>query len=502
MAKQALASLKQRVQEIGYYREAIALMEWDLRTGAPKRGRTLRADAVGALVTHKHELSTAPEVGEWLNELSRTEVYSSLSEVDQALVRIEKKEFDLMHDIPANLMHEYQILTSNAESVWEDAKEHSDFAQFKPYLENIVALKKKFVDIWGHDGTPYNRLLDLYEPGMTVNQIDDYFGALRKELVPLVAAIAQQGPQYDKSKFKATYPLESQIRLNLRVLETMGYDFTAGRLDTTVHPFETTLNRYDVRVTTRYDVQDLRDTLFGTIHEGGHALYEQGVDPALIGTSLCSGTSMGIHESQSRFWENMVGRSLPFWQKNYGSLQEAFPNVFNTVSVEEYYRWINHVEPSLIRIESDEVTYNLHIMVRYEIEKGLFDGSYKVADLPEIWRQKMSDYLGIQPETDALGVLQDVHWAGGDFGYFPSYALGNLYAAQFGHALKRDIPDVDDVIRRGDQHIIREWLRVNIHQYGKTLEPAQIVQRVTGEPLSGSYLVTYLKEKYLSIYSL
>ncbi|WAH35865.1 carboxypeptidase M32 [Alicyclobacillus dauci] len=502
MSNKTLESFRERIQELVYLREALSLMEWDLRTGAPKKGHQLRAEAIGYLASRHHELSTSAEMGEWLEALSEPNVLKTLSDIDRALVRVEKKQFDRMHKIPSKLMHEYQILVSTAESVWEDAKAQNDFPMFLPYLEKIVAIQKQFIDYWGYEGHPYNTLLDQYEPGMTVEHLDTLFGDLRSHLVPLVHAIAEKGLQVDPTTFVHQYSLDKQQELNRLFLQGMGYDFAAGRIDTTVHPFQTTINRYDVRVTTHYNLDDLRETLFGTIHEGGHALYEQGISRDLIGTSLSEGTSMGIHESQSRFWENMIGRSLPFWEHNYDLVQKAFPSVFANVPLHDFYRWINHVEPSLIRTEADEVTYNLHIMVRYELEKGLFSGTYAVADLPQLWREKMKDCLGVVPEDDATGVLQDVHWAGGSFGYFPSYALGNLYAAQFQHTLRKAIPDLDEQVRTGNVHVIREWLRTQIHQYGKMQEPAEIVMRVTGEPLSGAYLVEYLRDKYRAIYKL
>ncbi|MFD1673355.1 carboxypeptidase M32 [Alicyclobacillus fodiniaquatilis] len=502
MTSESLTQLKARIREITHFNEALSLMEWDLRTGAPKKGHALRAEAIATLAAKAHALSTSADIGEWLNELSEPAVFNALSQVDQALVREEKKSYDLMHKIPEKLLHEYRVLTSTAQSVWEDAKSANDFPSFQPYLEKIIVMKKQFIEHWGAAEHPYDLLLDQYEPGMTVAHLDAVFGDLRRDLVPFVQAITAKGPVHDGKLFTTAYAFEQQKTLNRQVLEVMGYDFGAGRIDSTVHPFEITLNRYDVRVTTHYDLHDLRPTLFGTIHEGGHALYEQGISPDLIGTSLSMGTSMGIHESQSRFWENMIGRSLPFWERYYTLLQTAFPNVFNKASLEAFYAYINHVEPSLIRIEADEVTYNLHIMVRYELEKGLIGGEYQVADLPQLWREKMEEYLGVTPPDDAHGVLQDVHWSGGDFGYFPSYALGNLYAAQFRHTLLKAIPNLDDEIRAGNLLVIREWLREQIHQYGRVLQPDELVQKVTGEPLTGQYLVAYLREKFSPIYRL
>jgi carboxypeptidase Taq len=286
------------------------------------------------------------------------------------------------------------------------------------------------------------------------------------------------------------------------VLKEMGYDFHSGRLDETVHPFAIGLNPGDVRVTTKYTENDFRTAVFGTIHEGGHALYEQNISQELIGTPLCSGTSMGIHESQSLFWENFIGRHKGFWKNHYSMLKQCGGSQFNGVELDEYYRAINIVEPSLIRIEADEMTYPLHVIVRYEIEKGLFNDEIEVKDLPRIWNEKMNEYLGVTPDSDAKGVLQDVHWSGGSFGYFPSYALGYIYAAQLKNAMMEAMPDFDQMVEQGNLLPIKEWLTENIHQYGKTKKPIEILKDVTGESLNPDYLITYFKEKYSEIYRL
>lgn len=273
-------------------------------------------------------------------------------------------------------------------------------------------------------------------------------------------------------------------------------------MDRSVHPFCTSFNPGDVRITTRFDPNDFSSALFSCIHEAGHAMYEQNIDPRLLGTTLCDGTSMGIHESQSRYWENMVGRSLPFWQHFYGDLQKAFPNQFAGVSVEQFYRAINQVTPSFIRTEADELTYNLHVMIRYEIEKGLINQTIEVGDLPTIWNEKMKEYLGIVPESDKVGVLQDVHWSGGSFGYFPTYSLGNVYAAQFAHVMQEQISGYNDLIASGQFEPIRQWLKENIHQYGKMKSPGEIVKAITGEGTNATYLMNYLEKKYSEIYKL
>jgi carboxypeptidase Taq len=318
----------------------------------------------------------------------------------------------------------------------------------------------------------------------------------------LVKKIADS-PNKPKTEFLfKTFKKEYQRALSLEILAKMGYNFDAGRLDETVHPFATGLNPGDVRVTTNYDEQDFRTAVFGTIHEGGHALYEQNISKDLIGTPLCTGTSMGIHESQSLFYENIVGRSLSFWKSNYELLKTYATGQFDNVTIEEFYRGINESKPSLIRIEADELTYPLHIIIRYEIEKGLFNGEIEVKDLPQVWNHLYQQYLGITPENDAKGVLQDVHWAGGSFGYFPSYALGYMYAAQFKNKMLEDLPNFDQLLEEGNLQPIKEWLNKKIHQYGKQKKPLEILQDVTGEGLNAQYLTDYLYEKYGKVYQI
>jgi carboxypeptidase Taq len=499
--EQTVAEFRDYVRQILHYQEALALMQWDLRTGAPKQGVALRSEAIGTLSAEVFRRMTSPEMENFLNILTEPSTYESLDPVTKATVREVKKEFDLNRKIPPERHKEYVMLTSQAESVWEEAKHTNNFELFRPYLEKIVAMNIEFVGYWGYGENKYDTLLDQYEPGITVRQLDKLFGDLRGDLVQLVQSIVDSGIRPDLSAFQRPAPKAKQRELCLKLLEQLGYDFRAGRLDETVHPFETSINRFDVRVTTRYDENDLRTALFGTIHECGHALYEQGISTDLIGTPVCSGASMGIHESQSLFFENIIGRSREFWEANYGLLQAVFPE-YRDVDLDVFYRGINDVKPSFIRIEADEVTYSLHIMIRYELEKALINEQLKVAELPGVWREKMKEYLGIVPETDSEGVLQDVHWSGGSFGYFPSYALGYIYSAQFRNTLAKEMPDFRDRIRAGEVLAIREWLREKIHRHGKMLTPKEIVRSVTGEDINAKYLVSYLHEKYDPLYNL
>lgn len=500
--KEMQASFLDDLRKMSNYEEALGLIGWDLRTGAPKKGVEQRSEVVGDLSQALYQMSTSDDMKAYIDRLSEPGAQETISDITKKSLEECKKEYDRNTKIPAEEYKEYVILQSNAESVWEDARAKSDFSMFQPYLEKIVAYKQRFVDYWGYEGHPYNTLLDLFEPGMTVDTIDRVFGQVREGIVPLLQEVREAKNQADISFLFKPFPTQNQRDFTLQVLKEMGYDFEAGRLDETVHPFATGLNLGDVRVTTRYDEKDFRMAVFGTIHEGGHAIYEQNISEKLIGTPLCDGTSMGIHESQSLFWENFIGRSKPFWQSHLGKLKPYASGQFDAISVDDFYRAVNVAGPSLIRIEADEMTYPLHIMVRYEIEKGLIAGEIAVKDLPQIWNEKMKEYVGIVPDNDADGVLQDVHWAGGDFGYFPSYALGYMYAAQFKHKLLKDLPNFNDLLAEGNLRPIKEWLNKNIHQYGKMKKPIEILQDVTGEGLNADYLIRYLEDKYKEVYRL
>lgn len=495
--KEFLATLQKRQ----HFQEALSLMEWDARTGAPRKGAALRAEARGTLADEIYQLDTSERFGECLNILSEAGTFESLTPIMQRLVTTQHKEYDRRRKVPQERNRTFQILASKSESVWEEAKETSNFSLFEPYLEQVVAMKREFVGYWGYSEHPYDTLMDQFEPGLTVAKLDPVFSYVRDETVKLVQRIAESPVRPNPDILRGSFVTDKQRAVSVSVLKQMGYDFGAGRLDETVHPFQISINRYDVRATTNFREDDLTFALFSTMHEGGHALYEQGVSPDLIGTPLCEGASLGIHESQSRFWENMIGLSHPFWEANYAKLQAVFPH-FEGISMDAFYRAVNHVEPSLIRIEADELTYNLHIMIRYELEKLLITNQIQVRDLPELWRVKMKEYLGVTPDSDAEGVLQDVHWSSGDIGYFPTYSLGNIYAAQFRNQLAREIPDYLEQVRRGHLLDIKVWFNEKVHQYGKMLDPVDIVVRVTGEEPNAKYLVDYLNQKFTELYQL
>ena len=497
-----LDQFRELVRKIRGYYEAVALLHWDLRTGAPRKGAEFRSETIGILDTEMFKLQISDDMANYLEYFSNEKVIAQLDDVDRKIILDCKKEYELNKLIPADQFQEYSALTAHAQTLWEEAKEKSDFAGFEPYLSKIVAMKKKFIDYWGVKGTRYDTLIDMYEPDMTVEKLDQIFSQLRSRLVPLVEAIQASPHQPEKGFLQQIFKKEQQEKFGLFILEQMGYDFDAGRQDESVHPFATSLNVGDVRITTHYVEADVTNALFSSLHEGGHALYEQNVDVKFAGTPLAEGTSMGIHESQSRLWENMIGRSRAFWERYYGDLQQHFAPQLQDVVVEDFYRAINRVENSLIRIDADELTYNLHIIIRYEIEKMLFNDNLSVKDLPKVWNSKYQEYLGIQPPNDGLGVLQDVHWSGGDFGYFASYSLGNMYAAQFLNTIRKELPQYDEWIAEGNLLPIKEWLTAKIYQYGKSLTPSEIIVQVTGEELNPNYLADYLEAKYKEIYKL
>ncbi len=489
------------LKKMSAYSEALSIMYWDMRTGAPKKGIPARSEAVGTLSSELFKMSVSKEMGDYLEELGNKK--DSLEPVLLKTVEVVKEEYDRSEKIPAEEYREFVVLTSQSESVWEEAKDKADFDLFLPYLEKVVATTKKFIGYWGvKDGNPYNTLLDQYEPGMTTDIIDGVFDQLKETIVPLVKKISESGTQPDTSFLFKQFPKESQKAFSHEILKQLGYDFEAGRLDETVHPFATGINIGDVRITTKYDENDFRSAVFGTIHECGHALYEQNIDKELDGLPVADGTSMGIHESQSLFYEQFIGHNEKFWTYNFDLLKSQSPEQFTGVSLEEFLRAINYSQPSLIRIEADELTYPLHIMIRYEIEKGLFNGDFEVKDLPQIWNDKYEEYLGVRPENNGEGVLQDVHWAGGAFGYFPSYALGYMYAAQLKVAMLKDLPHFDELCEKGEFSPILDWLTEHVHKFGKMKKPLEIIRDTTGEGLNANYLANYLSEKYTKLYNL
>ncbi|MFD2045827.1 carboxypeptidase M32 [Ornithinibacillus salinisoli] len=488
---------KNVLKEQNAYREAISLAQWDMRTKIPRKGVEQRSEVVGFLAEKLHLLETSDHVKELMDELKST----TSDEVLSKTVEVSLETYEKNRKIPNEEFKEYVMLQSKSESIWQEAREKADFSLFQPYLEKLVDFNKKFANYWGYEANIYDALLHNFEPGVTTKTLDKVFPKLRNSLTDLVDRVNQSDVKPDPSILKTHFPKQEQEAFSIEILNSMGYDFNAGRLDDTIHPFAISLNQNDVRITTRYDEEDFRMAVFGTIHEGGHALYEQNISDKLSNTPLATGTSMGIHESQSLFWENFVGRNEAFWASHYELFKKYAPKHFENVPLDSFYQAVNEVKPSFIRIEADELTYPLHIMIRYELEKALMNSEIEVKDLPHLWNEKMVDYLGIEPKSDREGVLQDIHWAGGDFGYFPSYALGYMYAAQINNVMMKEL-NMNDIISSGNFIPIKEWLTKHIHQYGKMKKPLEIIESVTKEQLNPDHLVKYLTDKYTRVYNL
>ncbi len=414
-----------------------------------------------------------------------------------------RRDYEQATKLPHDLVRRRAELTAEANNVWQDARASSRFAAFAPKLAELIGLSREIADHLGWQAERYDALLDLYEPGLTTADVDGFFADLRVHLVPLFQRIMGSHVKGDRGMFcNAEFPVAGQEALGLAVSEALGFDYDAGRLDVATHPFTTSFGRQDVRLTTRYDLGWPFQSLMGTIHEAGHGMYEQGLSEEHEGTPLGETVSLGIHESQSRFFENNIGRSRSFWEYWYPRFQRQFPGLADHVGFEDFYRLVNDVSPSLIRVEADEVTYNLHIMVRFEIERDLFRDTLKPADLPAAWNEKYQRYLGITPATEREGVLQDVHWSWGYFGYFPTYSLGTVYAAQLEAALRRDVPDLDRRMAGGDFSQPLRWMREQIHAHGKLYRPKELIARATGRPPSTAAYVDYLVGKYSAIYAI
>jgi len=487
---------REHLAEMARFASALALLGWDQHAHMPKKGGVFRAQVTAMLAQMHFERGVSDDLGRYLDELKSD---TSLSEAEAGSVRRIGKEYKREKAIPPALIAEVAAARSEAQQAWAQARQASDFSMFKPHLEKMVDYGRRFADYYTYDEHPYDGLLEGFEPGMTVNQLHEIIEPLRAQTVPFLKKLLDEGEAPDPSLLTGTFDVDVQRKLAHRALEAVGYDFDAGALDDVPHPFTTSIGPDDVRVTNRYAPDYLGSGLFAALHEGGHAIYNQGMPTDLFLLGIPGGSSNGIHESQSRMIENQIGRSLPFWRFFQPILAEYFPQ-FSDASPDDLYRASNHVSPSLIRVEADEVTYNFHIMLRFELEAGLIDGSIRVADLPRLWNEAMERYVGVVPENDAVGVLQDVHWSMGAFGYFPSYMLGNLYAAQLFDTLRQGRPNLDEEIASGDFTGLLGWLREHVHQYGAIYEPTELMTRVTGKPLDSSHFVNYIQDKFSAVY--
>ncbi|GMQ60028.1 carboxypeptidase [Vallitalea sediminicola] len=497
--KTAINRLNEVDNKLHAIEHAQGIIHWDAATGAPNNSIDGRAKTLSILTGEYYKTLVNEDFNELLIFLgdNKTQLdYVTLRKVEEF-----RDEYDKIAKIPVELVTEYTEVQSKASAAWEDAKIKSDFSIFAPHLEKVIEFNKKFIEYRGYTKHPYNTLLDDYEKGLTTDDLDEFFSELKNSIVPLVAKINESEVKINDEFIKKTYPTKEQNVLNEKLLKSLGFNMDSGMMAESVHPFTTHFNKNDVRITTHYSENNLLSALYSTLHEGGHAIYEQNTGDELNYTTLGTGTSMGIHESQSRFFENIVGRSSSYIEYLYPIIKESFPENLKDVTCEELYLAANKSELSLIRTDADELTYSLHIMIRYEIEKLLFENKILVTDLPEIWNKKYHEYMGLTPQNDAEGILQDVHWSEGLFGYFPSYALGNAYASQFANKMNETIDFAKD-LKQGNLENIREWLKEYIHKYGRLLTPSEIIEKATGEPLNAKYYTDYLEKKYSKIYNL
>lgn len=494
-----LSKLKELLGEVSDLNKAVSVLSWDQQVNMPPGGSEGRGQQLATLGKIAQEKFTADEIGKLLDDLKQE--YADGDCDDAAMIRVAARNYDKAVRVPAEFVAEQAVVSTKAFEAWVDARRKSDFSIFLPHLEKNVELVKKYVSFFPPADHPYDTLLDDYEPGMKTAEVKAIFDGLRPKQVKLIKAIAATKQVKDDFLHKK-YNEKKLWDFGVNVITQYGYDWNRGRQDKAPHPFETSFNVNDVRITTRFEADNPMATLFSTFHESGHAMYEQGVNPAYERTPLANGTSLAVHESQSRMWENLVGRSLPFWEHFYPKLKKTFPSQLDGVSLKSFYKAINKVEPSFIRVNADEATYNLHIMLRLELEIGMVEGSIAIKDLPEIWNAKMQEYFGVTPPNDAMGVLQDVHWSYGSIGYFSTYALGNLVSAQLWEKINKDIRDLDDQIRQGNFSELLGWLRTKVHVHGHKYDPQDLVQMVTGSKITPEPYVRYLTKKYSEIYGL
>ena len=484
------------LKDIAVLSSVASLLGWDERTQMPPRAAAFRAEQLSAMAKLLHQRFTAPKIGDWLSQLESGEL-----DADAAVnVRETRRDYDRAVKMPESLVQEEARISVLAQQAWAEARKKSDFAAFAPWLEKILPLKMQRAACLGFTDRPYDGLLDEFEPGETSANVAKTFELLRDPLVELIGKINDSSKKPPVEILHRKYPAAAQEMLSREAAKAVGFDFESGRLDVSVHPFCSGIGPGDTRMTTRYDENHFGDAFFGVLHETGHGMYNQGLKAEHFGTPLGTYISLGIHESQSRMWENLVGRSRSFWTHFMPRARELFPEALKGVDDEHWYRAINAVQPSLIRVESDEATYNLHILLRFELEQAMMSGSLSVADLPGAWNERMKKYFGITPPDAARGVLQDIHWSGGAIGYFPTYTLGNLYAAQFFETARTDLGDLDTQFAEGNFKPLLGWLQKNIHQQGQRYTAGQLVKQVTGKPLSAEPLLRHLRKKAAEIY--
>ena len=480
-----------------------SLLSWDQETYMPENGGEIRSKEISYLSSLKHQKQVSNEFQNELRKFVNIDngkiLSNEINDNDKRFLDRVWKDFHYENSLPQKFVENLSELTSQSQMKWIKAKEQNDFSLFEPYLKKMVDMKKKEADHYGYSTNRYDALLEQFEPGITTEKLDDLFNGLRLRLIKLIEKIKNSSVKIKRVKGK--FDEDSQWELGMKIIKDMGFDLKSGRQDKSAYPFTTSFHPSDVRLTTRVHEDNFLSSLFASIHEAGHGIYEQGLLKENFGSPFGQAASFGIHESQSRLWENQIGRSKDFWKKYLPILKDHFPQ-FDSMDLDEYFKTINVVKPSLIRIEADEVTYSLHIMLRYEIEKMLINEGLAVKDLPKIWNEKMKEYFDIIPDSDANGVLQDVHWSMGAFGYFPSYALGNFYAAQFFQKASEEIADFDKKIQKGELLSLKKWLNENVHKYGRKYLPDELIQKVVGSSMSVEPFMEYLESKYGEIYKL
>ncbi len=495
-------TLLEKVYEINDLNKAAALLSWDREVNMPNAGTEARVQQLTTLSRLSHQLSTSDEMGAMIEDAAAELDGLGYDTNEASLIRLLRRSYEDARKLPSEFVVRASQVTGQAHGHWVKARAENNFASYQPWLEKIVALSQEQAELYGYEDEKYDPLLDKYEHDMKTADVRAIFDAVRTGLIPLREAIDERGTAVDDSIVHQHFEIDKQKQFAHYAAASVGYDFSRGHLGTVVHPFATSFSRDDARITTRWNPDFLNPALFGTLHESGHAMYEQGTHPDLARTPLARGTSLGIHESQSRMMENMVGRSRGFWQKHFSVLQAMFPAQLSGTTVETFYKAINKTKSSLIRVEADELTYNFHIILRFELEQAMLNGELAAKDLPEAWNDKIEAMLGVKPTTDSEGCLQDVHWSKLYFGYFPTYALGNLYAAQLMETAVAQNPAITDELAQGETTSLVAWMRENIHQHGKKYTPRELIQRATGKPLSHEPFMRYVTAKFTDIYGL
>jgi len=499
MIQKAIADFREYLDRKYFFLCSANMFQWDQATGSPKGGLELKGKIIGFLSGEEFSMSISNTMKNHLDVLGNH--LDELDELTLGLYKKCKRDYDALAKIPVSEYMEYCELQVKSEAAWGTAKENSDFSIFAPYLEGIITYNKKFIDYRGFKDHAYNTLLDDYEPGITVSTLDTYFESLKAEIVPLLKKIQQSEKSFKKDFLSLTVPKEKQEKISYLLMRKLGYDLNRGMLKESAHPFTLSFGRTDSRITTNYDPNNFLSSFYSVIHEVGHALYEQNKKVEIESTLMDDGISTAIHESQSRFYENIIGRSYEFWELIYDELMEILGDDFRGVTINDFYEASNIVEPSLIRVAADELTYSLHVLIRYEIEKYIFSNDVDINELPKLWNSKYEQYLGITPTNDSVGILQDIHWSDGMLGYFPSYSLGSAYASQLLCYMQKDV-DVYSSIKRDEICNISEWLKDKIHKHGSLYTPSELVKAINNEELEAKYYIDYLKNKYEKIYEL